>query len=465
MKIYISRHRLISMTGKLTLGLLLLVASSFVHAADYYVDINHPIASDQNPGTESSPWRTVQKAAQVTLAPGDTVYVKAGVYDVSTGGTWERPAIAPRNSGLPGNPITFKSLPKHAAILDGGVSPGQSSQDGTQALIGSVTSHVVIDGFIVRNAFAKGILIMGAPEGVVIQNNIVSGVSHTHATDNSEGIRVERTNGAAIRNNLIFNIRNGSMSQNAAGVKIYDTSNSVFENNEVYDAASGIFDKRSGRNNIIRRNNIHDVKDGIIYRAADGYVAGGDQIYENIIHNTTNAVYLVAEGVIFDDDIKVFNNVLSEYSQIGVRAPIISDDRLSIYNNIFYRTNSVGSGDIVTYDDPARTIKNSDYNLFVNNSQLEIGRYVTNRFVSLSEWNSITGWDGNSQEANVEFANPGNDFHLTINSIARGFGRVGGVPTGAVVDAGAYTNENLIIGIMDDLLQPKSPFLEDVVVQ
>jgi len=34
----------------------------------YYVDQSHPLASDVNPGTESLPWRTIQKAADTTSA-------------------------------------------------------------------------------------------------------------------------------------------------------------------------------------------------------------------------------------------------------------------------------------------------------------------------------------------------------------------------------------------------------------
>ena len=43
-------------------------------SAIYYVT---PDGDDANPGTESQPWRTIQKAAD-TLVAGDTVYIRAG---------------------------------------------------------------------------------------------------------------------------------------------------------------------------------------------------------------------------------------------------------------------------------------------------------------------------------------------------------------------------------------------------
>jgi parallel beta-helix repeat protein len=48
-------------------------------AATYYVDGSNPSARDTNPGTQAQPWKTIGKATGL-LQPGDTVYIKAGVY-------------------------------------------------------------------------------------------------------------------------------------------------------------------------------------------------------------------------------------------------------------------------------------------------------------------------------------------------------------------------------------------------
>ena len=60
--------------------LLHLVYVSSVYSAEYYVDRGHPQANDLNSGTESSPWLTIQRAANIVVA-GDTVFVKAGTYN------------------------------------------------------------------------------------------------------------------------------------------------------------------------------------------------------------------------------------------------------------------------------------------------------------------------------------------------------------------------------------------------
>jgi len=65
-------------------------------AADFYVGGTG--ASDNNPGTASRPFATIQKAAAVATA-GSTVKIRTGTY---------RETIIPANSGSEGNPIVFE---------------------------------------------------------------------------------------------------------------------------------------------------------------------------------------------------------------------------------------------------------------------------------------------------------------------------------------------------------------------
>jgi len=56
-------------------------------------------ASDDNPGTYDSPWRTLAKAGQMAKA-GDTVIIREGIY---------RETLAPQNNGTATAPIIFKA--------------------------------------------------------------------------------------------------------------------------------------------------------------------------------------------------------------------------------------------------------------------------------------------------------------------------------------------------------------------
>jgi parallel beta-helix repeat protein len=59
-----------------------------------------PNGNDSNPGTEARPWVTIRKATDV-LQPGQTVYVKDGVYN----------GILIKNSGTKGQPISYRAFP------------------------------------------------------------------------------------------------------------------------------------------------------------------------------------------------------------------------------------------------------------------------------------------------------------------------------------------------------------------
>jgi hypothetical protein len=90
-----------------------------LQASDYYVDQNHPKASDLNPGTEDLPWKTITKANQV-LTSGDTVHIKAGTYTTyiapSSSGTSDSSRITYRNFGT--DTVTIRDA-KYGIYLDG----------------------------------------------------------------------------------------------------------------------------------------------------------------------------------------------------------------------------------------------------------------------------------------------------------------------------------------------------------
>jgi Pel9A-like, right handed beta helix region/Periplasmic copper-binding protein (NosD) len=79
------------MVGLILLGAGVRAAS----ATTYYVATS---GADANAGTEEKPFRTIQKAADAAVA-GDTVFVRAGIYNES---------VYIKNSGAPGNPIVLE---------------------------------------------------------------------------------------------------------------------------------------------------------------------------------------------------------------------------------------------------------------------------------------------------------------------------------------------------------------------
>ena len=59
---------------RLLIPAIVCLIASAASAAGFYVS---KTGSDFSPGTEASPWRTIQKAAD-TIGPGDTAWVREG---------------------------------------------------------------------------------------------------------------------------------------------------------------------------------------------------------------------------------------------------------------------------------------------------------------------------------------------------------------------------------------------------
>jgi parallel beta-helix repeat protein len=101
--------------------------------ANYYVA---PGGVDSNPGTSvGSPFRTVQKAADVAVA-GDTCFFRNGTYGTLT---------LPR-SGTSGNPITFKNYPGEFPVLNYTVDPDNRPNPEVFVIYLDGHSWIVLDG-------------------------------------------------------------------------------------------------------------------------------------------------------------------------------------------------------------------------------------------------------------------------------------------------------------------------------
>lgn len=89
------------------------------YSKTYHVNRNHPRASDENPGTEGLPFRTINRAAQV-VRPGESVRVHAGVY---------REMVQPRYSGEGADRmIAYEAAPGEEVIIKGSVIVGNRWQ-------------------------------------------------------------------------------------------------------------------------------------------------------------------------------------------------------------------------------------------------------------------------------------------------------------------------------------------------
>lgn len=106
----------------------------------YYVG---PNGSDSAIGSETSPFATIQHAANV-VGPGDTVIVLDGTY---------RGDITITSSGTPGHPITYMAQHKWQAKL-----VGTGTGDGS-VVVGLTAGYIQIENFDITGSDANGIIL------------------------------------------------------------------------------------------------------------------------------------------------------------------------------------------------------------------------------------------------------------------------------------------------------------------
>jgi hypothetical protein len=448
-------------TGFLLAALVTGFAPAVAPAADFFVNQSAANASDANPGSAAQPWKTLYRAMQERLQPGDVVHVRAGTYDARNGGDWDRPVFNPATSGTADHPISFVAEPMHSVILDNGGAESKPP-------IGSrERDWITWDGFVIPNPGDKAVAVFGgdaAPvRGVTLQNLVIHGVWKNIA-DNTDGIRLEHARDIVIRNNRIFDVYNAANTENAAAVKEYDTANVLIEHNEFYDVTTGIYDKIQNMNNVYRDNFIHDVREsGIYFRSptdanSPSLDSRGTRVYRNLIVNCTKAVEILPSEGRGVYDTEIYNNTFAGYRDGGVHSPRYNG-ATRIYNNIFYRTRAPQRGDIFTFDDPVTSIALSDFNLFADTPVFKVGVYTTNRvFSGLDAWQRGAGFDRHSRAGSIQFVDPsGLDFHLRDGSPGKGAGRSGGIDGNAVVDAGAFPDGDGIVGILPAGEAPAAP--------
>jgi hypothetical protein len=321
-------------------------------ATVFYVS---PSGRDSNPGTISAPWRTIGHAANL-VAPGDTVYVRAGVYN-------ELVHIS-KSGSKSGGPITFSSYPGEVATIDGA---GLSIPQGQWGLVTIENqSHVIVKGFEIRNYRTAGdeapvgLYIVGAGTDIAVLNNHIHDIAATGAdcdTANALGLAAYGTSAEKSIDNLTIsgneidhtitgcsetltvngNVENFSITQNL----IHDT------NNIGIDAIGyeGIAPRGSkcgpqlcdrARYGEISRNIVYNITSNHnpVYGGADNTSYGADGIYvdgaaeitieRNLIHNTDIGIEMASENP-------------------GNQSPgLEKTDYVIARNNVIYHSNSAG---------------------------------------------------------------------------------------------------------------------------
>jgi len=343
----------------------------------YYVDTNHPSASDSNPGTEALPWKTIQKAAN-TLVAGDTAYIKQGTY---TG------LVSPKNSGSAGAFITYSAYPGHEqkAILNG---------SGFRI---TGKSYIKVSGFKIQEVLtgsSRGIDIVGPASNITISGNYIY---HTFSSCIAVWGRVYPTvapdasvTGLIIENNKVEKCNDGAFNEMitvANGIDGFE-----IRNNEVLNAVAhgnggeGIDAKLGVKNGKIYGNRVHNLQRIGIYIDGANRYATNIEVFNNLVYNNTNSegINIGKEepgGIV--DGVKVYNNIVYGNGRNGIVLYRHPDDdgvnmrNITIINNTTYnnglQTGHNAGGITISYSTAQNVVvrnniayKNSDFQISTN---------------------------------------------------------------------------------------------------
>ena len=129
--------RLVCMLGAFSLSLGILA-----HATDYFVSTS---GSDDAAGSQETPFRTIQRAADVMQA-GDTCFVHEGTY---------RETVQPANAGQTDNPITFRAVEGESVVVSGAdpIENWTAASDGRySAPVDRDFEQLLVDGVMMPEA-------------------------------------------------------------------------------------------------------------------------------------------------------------------------------------------------------------------------------------------------------------------------------------------------------------------------
>lgn len=342
------------------------VCAGLARATTYHVAST---GSDSNPGSQASPWRTLQKAAN-TVRAGDVVMVANGTYagfQVTADGTaaarivfragGSNVVINSRNSSTPDN-----------VNIEGGnyvTVEGFIVNDAPRVGIRAVTATgVVIRGNRIQRSSLDGILTGYTPQ-IQILDNIVSGSAQEH------GIYVSNSNTASdnpvVRGNECFDNNqngmqfNGDCWENGDGI----ISGAVIEENIIHHnnwKGFSLISLQNSRicNNLVYENGLSAGAGGI--HLADqpncGKPSNSNVVANNTVYEPRIACIRLTNGSTAN---KIFNNVLVASSLDRTIADESGGNYIDTVSNI-RRTSKSGL-----------FVSSTDYHLATSSPALNVG--------------------------------------------------------------------------------------------
>lgn len=383
-------------------------------ATTYFVATN---GVDTNSGTSTNtPWLTIQHAAD-TVTPGDSVFVRGGVYN-------ERVTFDVSGSAT-GGLVAFQNYPGETPVVDGTGLAIPKLDYATGLFEFTNASYVSIQGFEIRDYqttsagdVPAGIDITGAPHDLTFISNRVHNIANLNnsTSANAYGIAVHGTLAQPIsklvfRSNEIYSNSTGqsetfSLDGNCNGFEI--SGNFVHDNNNIgigfigYEGVSSDASQDYTRNGVCRSNIVWNISassnasEGKEYDADGIYSDGGSNVLIelNIVHNCDIGVEMAsehkgqaAEACVCRDNL-IWSNYTTGISIGGYSTAVGRTINCVITHNTLYHDDTLqsGTGEMeLQYAPVGNTIT---HNIFAANSQnLLISDNFKQNTNNILDWN------------------------------------------------------------------------------
>jgi parallel beta-helix repeat protein len=282
----------------LAVAVTLVALSTSAHAATLYVSLS---GNNANAGTQAAPFRTLNWAS-VKAKPGDTVYVRGGVYNET---------VNIMSKGTAAQPILFRSYPGETAVFDGSglnahvlFSLNQTEYVTASNFEVRYASNIAVSGWMTKNTSfinnvvhhadrngiyfgydSPGVSTDATIEGNQVYNCVLENTAHAMNGGWASTVTVNHTERARVAGNKVWN-------NDGEAIAVILSNNVTVTGNEAFDNYSqGVFIDNS-RFNTVDGNLIYSTGNTRYFR--DGYpgmgIAIANEFYDYSNPSTDNKI-------------------------------------------------------------------------------------------------------------------------------------------------------------------------------
>ncbi|MGY0694595.1 right-handed parallel beta-helix repeat-containing protein [Virgibacillus sp. FSP13] len=335
---------------------------------DIYGDQNQAIyvaldGHDQNDGSKSKPFRTIDKAT-VEATAGTTVFIREGTYHEK---------LIVKHGGTKSKPVIFKPYKEEKVVISG--SDLKDVEGDTSLVTVNNKNYVNISGLTIQdlttnlaNETVMGFYVTGSSSHIVLENNHVQGIATYADEGNGHGIAIYgdgEMEDIQVLNNTVENLKLGSseslvLNGNIKGFKV--ENNIVRKNDNIgidLIGHEGVNDDEKVdyvRNGTVKNNTIYQISSygnpayGEDYSAGGIYVDGGKNIAieNNTIYKCDIGIEATSEHAgKYADEININNNIIYDNFYTGISIGGYDKNRGGTKNsmisqNIIYKNDTKG---------------------------------------------------------------------------------------------------------------------------